>query len=182
MQTQCQILENEGKIINVEFPFTNDTISYNIFISNNNFKLKDFDCLLDKETYLLFKKMSIWNYFFRKELTLEGIISKRIIILFVDQMQTVKFIYKGKTQRKDNELIQLTANCLELNEESGEFDMKESLLKYEAFKKFLINKNDQEIIDIFEGEAMGFLEEIKITFNKYQITIKNETLFSKKKS
>ena len=60
--------------------------------------------------------------------------------------------------------------------------MKESLLKYEAFKKFLINKNDQEIIEIFEREAMGFLEELKITFNKYQITIKNETLFSKKKS
>ena len=182
LQTQCQILENEGKIINVEFPFTNDTISYNLFISNNNFKLKDFDCLLDKETYLLFKKMSIWNYFFRKELTLEGIISKRIIILFVDQMQTVKFIYKGKTQRKDNELIQLTANCLELDENSGEFNMKESLLKYDVFKNFLLNKNDQEIIDIFENEGIGLLEEKEFTFNNYQITIKNETFLSKSRS
>ena len=181
LRTKCQLLENEGVIKNVEFPFTNNGTSYNYFISNINYKLEDFDCLLDAKTYKSFKEMSFWNRF-SKEFTLEGIISQKIIILFVAQMQIVKFIYNGKTEKKDNELIQLTANCLELNEESGEFDMKESLLKYEAFKKFLINKNDQEIIDIFEGEAMGFLEEIKITFNKYQITIKNETLFSKKKS
>ena len=80
LQTECQVLENEGVIKNIEFPFTNDEISYNLFISNNNYKLEDFDCLVDKETYFLFKKMSFCNYFFRKEFVLEGIISKIIIL------------------------------------------------------------------------------------------------------
>ena len=181
LQTECQVLENEGVIKNIEFPFTNDEISYNLFISNNNYKLEDFDCLVDKETYFLFKKMSFWNYFFRKEFVLEGIISQIIIILFVDQFQTVKFIYNGKTKRKDNELIQLTANCLELDEKTGDFNMEESLLKYDALKNFLLSKNCQEIIDLFEKEAIGFHEELEITFDKYQIKIINEKLFSKSK-
>ena len=181
LQTECQVLENEGVIKNIEFPFTNDEISYNLFISNNNYKLEDFDCLVDKETYFLFKKMSFWNYFFRKEFVLEGIISKIIIILFIDQFQTVKFIYNGKTKRKDNELIQLTANCLELDEKTGDFNMEESLLKYDALKNFLLNKNCLEIIDLFEKEAIGFHEELEITFDKYQIKIINEKLFSKSK-
>ena len=183
LETRCQNLENENVIINFETTFINTGVSYSLFISNNKYKLEDFDCLVDETTYKLFKEMSFWNYFKGTENTLEGIISSRMIILFIDNMQTVKILYLGKVEDKDDELIQLTANCLEYDENSGDFFIEQSLFKYEAFKNFLINKRDDELFDLFENdEAIGSQTEIELTIGQLKIKIKNENLFSKYQS
>ena len=90
---------------------------------------------MNEETYKLFKSMSFLNRF-KKSITIDGIITNRMIILFFNNNQCVKFIYKGMIEGKE-ELIQLTANCLELNGQTDEFDLKQSELKYLAFTNYL---------------------------------------------
>ena len=82
--------------------------------------------------------MSFLNHFKGTENTLEGIISSRMIILFIDKMQTVKILYLGKVEDKDEELIQLTANCLEYDETSDDFfiDIAMILLLYKFCQLF----------------------------------------------
>ena len=183
LETRCQNLKNENVIVNFETTFINTGVSYSLFISNNRYKLEDFDCLVDEKTYKLFKEMSFWNHFKGTENTLEGIISSRMIILFLDKIQTVKILYLGKVEDKDEELIQLTANCLEYDETSEDFFIDKSLLKFETFKSFLISKRDEEIFNLLEKEeAIGFQTEIELTIGEFKIKIKNENLILKYQS
>ena len=98
LETKFQVLENDNVIINFEKAFNNNELSYSLFISNNRYKLEDFDCLIDEKTYRLFKEMSFLNHFNNKEYTLEGIITKKMIILFIDKIQTVKILFSGKVE------------------------------------------------------------------------------------
>ena len=52
LQKNCQVFENNGIIKNVEFPFTNNRISYNLFISHINHSKK---CLFG----IFFQKKSL---------------------------------------------------------------------------------------------------------------------------
>ena len=181
LQTQCQIFKNENGVGNVENKLNDSSVSYNIFISNNKYKLEDFDCLVDEESYILFKKMSFLNNF-NKEFILYGIITKRIIILFISQIQTIKIIFPGKNFDNDREIIQLNINCLEIDETSGDFLMDISRLKFEEFKNYLLNKKDKDLLDILEKEGIYLQPEIILPVDKFQIKIRNENLFSKHQS
>ena len=86
LETRCQNLENENVIINFETTFINTGVSYSLFISNNKYKLEDFDCLVDETTYKLFKEMSFWNYFKGTENTLEGIIVIDYKIIYIEKI------------------------------------------------------------------------------------------------
>ena len=72
-------------------------------MSNPALKLKDFECLLDEETFNLFQGGGFFGFFKRKNVVsnIEGIISKDIIILFIEKFQSIKFIYKYISDDKD---------------------------------------------------------------------------------
>ena len=177
LKTLCQIKANQNQLNNYEPQFSNDTIAYSLLLSNNSLAVEDFDCLVNEETYKLFKSMSFLNRF-KKSITIDGIITDRMIILFFNNNQCVKFIYKGMIEGKE-ELIQLTANCLELNGQTDEFDFKQSELKYLAFKNYLKNSTDNQIIDKFDELLIGFTQEIKLNISSFTINITNEKLFEK---
>ena len=177
LKTLCQIKANQNQLNNYEPQFSNDTIAYSLLLSNNSLAVEDFDCLVNEETYKLFKSMSFLNRF-KKSITIDGIITNRMIILFFNNNQCVKFIYKGMIEGKE-ELIQLTANCLELNGQTDEFDLKQSELKYLAFTNYLKNSTDNQIIDKFDELLIGFTQEIKLNISSFTINITNEKLFEK---
>ena len=177
LQTKCQEEVNRLKLKEFTNPLDNNENSYNKFIHNNQLKLEDFDYLVDKETFKLFKEIKFSNYF-KKHLSFEGFFSDQIIILFLEQLHIVKFLYRGLVEVKE-ELIQLTANCLNINEKTNEFDLKSSELKYNALKKFLLSKTDEQIINLFNSNNINFLQEIFIKIDSFNIKIRNENLYSK---
>ena len=178
MQRHCKYYEKNRVIINYAVPFSNNSLSNSLFTSNNKYSFEDFECLVNEKTYQLFKKMSFWNNF-GKIISIDGIIYDKMIILFFEQMQLVKFIIKVINDNKDEELIQLTGICYEFVNDTNVFDIEFSKLKYKTFKEYLINKSQYEILQMFQSEAIQFLEEMTLSIGNFQIKIKNENLVSK---
>ena len=177
LQIKCQNIINSKNIQEFEHSFNNNNKAYTNFISKNILNLKDFDNIVDEKTYKLLKKLSYENYF-NKQNYIEGIIWNQMIILFIEDFQLIKFLYKGILENKDV-LIQLSANCLELNRENNNFDMEKSKLKYEAFKKFLSKSNDEQLINLFNSYNVNLKEEIFINLGEFVIKIRNENFGSK---
>ena len=178
MQRHCKCYEKNRIITNYEVPFSNNSLSNSLFTSNNKYCFKDFECLVNEETYKLFKKMSFWNNF-GKIIEIDGIIYDKMIILFFEQIQLVKLIINGINDKKDEELIQLTSICYEFVNGTEEFDMEISESKYKTFKEYLINKSKYEILQIFKNEGIQFIKETTLSIDNFQIKIKNENLISK---
>ena len=176
LRMHCQLLYDNNLIINYEDYFSFEPTSFSRFMSNNKMTLEDFDCLVDEETYILFKEMSFWNRF-RANIIMEGIISNKMIILFFNDIKIVKFLFNGMIEDKKEELIQLTGIGYHFIEETEEFDPEKSDSKYNEMKKFLKTNDDNEILNIFKNEAIGFQEEIQLLLgNNQEIKIINENL------
>ena len=180
LETKCHILEDGGGAIDDRTPLTYSSFSFTLFVSNPALKLKDFECLLDEETFNLFQGGGFFGFFKRKNVVsnIEGIISKDIIILFIEKFQSIKFIYKYISDDKD-ELIQLTANCIMFNEDH-EFMESESKLKYEKLKNFILSHDDNDLIDIFNQNKIEINKEVIITIeDKFDIEIINNNIAKK---
>ena len=176
LKMHCQFLFNNNLIINYEDSFSFEPTSFSLFMSNNKLTFDDLDCLVDEETYLLFKEMSFWNRFGSK-IILEGIISNKMIILFFNDIQIVKILFNGKIEDKNEELIQLTAIGYHFIEETEKFDSEKTIIKYNKLKKLLKSKGENKILDIFENQAIGYQEEIQLPIdNNDEIKIINENL------
>ena len=176
LKIHCQFLFNNNLIINYEDSFSFEPTSFSLFMSNNKLTFDDLDCLVDEETYLLFKEMSFWNRFGSK-IILEGIISNKMIILFFNDIQIVKILFNGKIEDKNEELIQLTAIGYHFIEETEKFDSEKTNIKYNKLKKLLKSKSENKILNIFENQAIGYQEEIQLPIdNNDEIKIINENL------
>ena len=173
----CQKLLNKNNIEEFSLALPSSEKTYNQFIRNNKLQIEDFDCLVDENTYDLFKKISFYNYL-NSSYSIKGIIFDHLIILFIKEFLTIKFLYIGNVEG-NTELIQLSAKCLEIDKKTGDFNTSKSELKYETFKDYLKGLNDAQIINLFESNNIGFLEEISIPLNPYTIIITNENLSSK---
>ena len=179
LKMHCQLSFNANILINYEDSFSFGPTSYSIFMSNNKLTLEDLDCLVDEETYLSFKEMSFWNRF-GTEIILEGIISNKMIILFFNDIQIVKILYNGMIEDKNEELIQLTAIAYHFVGETDDFDAEKTKLKYNKLKKLLKSKGENNILNIFENQAIGYQEEIQLPIDgNDEIKIINENLKSR---
>ena len=161
LQLHCQLSYDNNLIINYEAYFSFEPTFFSIFMSNNKWTLEDLDCLVDEQTYHLFKGMSFWNRFSNK-IILEGIISDKIIILFFDNNQIVKILFQGIIENKSEELIQLTAIGYDFIEGVEEFDYEKSIKKYNYLKKFIKSISENKLLEILENQALGFQEEIQL--------------------
>ena len=171
LERSCQNFINIHSIVEYNSQFNNNENEFNKFISNNNLSLENFDDLIDEKTYDLFNK-SFKNPS-NNDKKIKGIITRKIIILFISQFQLIKFILNS-----NDELIQLTAHCLELDDKTHEFDLEKSKIKYEAFKNYILNQNN-EIVNILQGYNFDLNQEIFITLDEFIIKIKNETFCNK---
>ena len=179
LQLHCQLSYDNNLIINYEDYFSFEPTFFSIFMSNNKWTLEDLDCLVDEQTYHLFKGMSFWNRFSNK-IILEGIISDKIIILFFDNNQIVKILFQGIIENKSEELIQLTAIGYDFIEGVEEFDYEKSIKKYNYLKKYIKSISENKLLEIFENQALGFQEEIQLEIDDdIEIKIINENLKSR---
>ena len=168
----CQKLLDKTNIEEFNETFPSSEKTYNKFIRNNKLQIEDFDCLVDEGTYNLFEKYAP-SYFLRKTYYIKGIILDHLVILFIKEFLTVKFLYIGKVNA---ELIQLSANCLEKDPKTGNFNQSNSESKYETFKEYLKGQNDSQIINLFTSNQIENKEEISIPVYPYSINIRNENL------
>ena len=99
-QIKCQNIINSKNIQEFEHSFNNNNKAYTNFISKNILNLKDFNNIVDEKTYKILKKLSYENYF-NKQNYIEGIIWNQMIILFIEDFQLIKFLYKGILENKD---------------------------------------------------------------------------------
>ena len=177
LQMILQEMINKSNVKEFEQNFNDSKNTYNKFIHNNKLTIEDFDYLLDEDTYKLFQELSYLNYSIKIPY-IKGIISKKLIILFIKELFIIKFLYRGKLEN-GFDLIQLTANCLEKNAQTNKFDMNASENKYESFKTFIKSQKYESLINLFNSHTIDFLDEITIDFQQFKIKIRNENLYSK---
>ena len=168
----CQRLLENNNIEEFIAPFPSSEKTYKKFIQNNKLTLEDFNSLVDEDTHKLFKK-NTFSFFQRNSDSIKGIILDHLIILFIKEFFMIKFLYIGKVNA---ELIRLSANCLEIDVKTGNFNESNSELKYETFKEYLKSKNDAQIIEVFTSNNIELNEEISIPVFPFTINIRNENL------
>ena len=138
-------MQKNNKVINeYDIPFISNERAYTDFINKPIYKLEDFDCLIDQNSYESFKKLSILNIF---DTSIKGIIYDKMIILFIDKKLIIKVLYRGVLELKD-ELIQLTIYCHEYKKEGGKLDKEKSKEKYKNLTAQIIEANELYIKNI----------------------------------
>ena len=72
--------------------------AYNIFVMKNVYKIEDFDCLIDKTTYDLFKRYNnhyfITNIFISYLDSIKCIFFEEMFALLIEKYKRIKIIYK----------------------------------------------------------------------------------------
>ena len=131
-------------------PIWNNERYGNIFIHKIIFNLKDFDCLVDENTYNLLKELADEPYIFKpKTIYLRGMVLDKIIILLINEEKKIKFIFHRENENNKN-LLQFTMDfTLSLGIKPfnvyGIFnDYAE--WKFNQFKDNYLSKNDSDAI------------------------------------
>ena len=169
-------MQKNNKIINeYDIPFISNERAYTDFINKPIYKLEDFDCLIDQNSYESFKGLSILNIFDISR-SIKGIIYDKMIILFIDKYQIIKVLYRGVLELKD-ELIQLTIYCHEYKKEGGKLDKEKSKEKYLTTQ--IIEANELYIKNILCSIEIDIYKEKEYNANKYKYYIRNEILYSR---
>ena len=165
-----------------DYTYNNSTATYNKFISNKLFTIKDFDYLVDKKTYKEFKdeimknNYSSYDNFNSYESTenhIDGFISDRMIVLFFDKDYIIRIFYRGIIEDK-SEIIQLTINCKEKGKITYEFDKDKSKSKYKHIKDYILRLSDQDLIALIENNQANILHKTDIKIENYSVTIIND--------
>jgi hypothetical protein len=79
------------------------------FINKMLYKIEDFDCIVNENTYQLFDQNygHIWNIFFSKIESIKGVLYDNMLILLIKKNKRIKILYKGEMEGKI-QLIQLS--------------------------------------------------------------------------
>ena len=178
LQRISQETINSHNIKEFDRPFFNNEKAFTNFISSNKLSINSFNNIIDEETYKSLLHLNFSNYS-KEPKYIKGIISNKMIILFISEYQIVKFLYQGFVENRGEELIQLTVNCLELDRQTNKFDLDISKFKYQRFKDFILKKEDEQIISLFDSFNINYLEEVTFKMDKFLMTIKNENLICK---
>ena len=158
----------------IDLPFDNNKNTYKQITRKKIIDPELFECIVDKKTFELFKKTG--EVFFRpseKKYKIDIILSKKIIILLIKEIYLAKFLYYG-IMECENKLIQLTAKCFDKDGEG-----KNSEIIYNAFINFLVNTDENFLIEFFNNNNAGFLKNFFIKLKEgYKIQLQNEYLAS----
>ena len=164
LKEKCKNLINEGKIDNSQDNKPNLESHKNfgkIILELDFFKNEVFDYLIDYKTSIsFFYDLSMFNYLTIDLKYIKGIINDKMIILMIEEKKKLKFIYKDEIEGK-NDLIQLTASFSDSN-------------NYTSFCNKLKKQNSEDIINNFNRQTIGYLEESNLDENKG--VLKNENL------
>ena len=165
-----------GGLISEEFIllFKNNKSAYEQ-ITKKILEPKQFECIVDKKTFELFQKIGEVFYLPSEPIySIDIILSKKIIILLIKQRYLAKFIYYGNMEY-NNQLIQLTAKLFDT-----EGDGKKSQEIYKAFINFLLDSDENYLLESFNNNNIGFVKNIFIKLKEgYKIKFQNELLASK---
>ena len=168
LEEKCFQLINQGLITNTNNisppSMDNNKDFINMIVELQYFNNEIFDYLVDFNTY-----KSLFNIFNPMNLinipTIKGIIKSKMIILVLEQINKVKFIYKGKLENENkNRLIQLTAH----------FSLEK---KFKNFCEKIKNLSSNEIINNFENNDIYFYSQVNIKDgDEFDYILKNENL------
>ena len=171
-------MQKNNKIINeYDIPFISNERAYTDFINKPIYKLEDFDCLIDQNSYESFKGLSILNIFDISR-SIKGIIYDKMIILFIDKKLIIKVLYRGVLELKD-ELIQLTIYCQEYKKEGGKLDKEKSKEKYKYLTAQIEMTNKFSIKNLLSSIEIDLYKEKEFNIYKYKYYIRNEILYSR---
>ena len=136
---------------------------------------EQFECIVDKKTFELMQEIGETFYYpSEKKYSIDIILSKRIIILLIKKKYLAKFLYYGKLEI-DFQLIQLTGKCFD---KEGDGINSEEI--YKAFIKFLLDCDEDYLLENFNDNNIGIVQNIFIKLKEgYKIKIQNELLVSK---
>ena len=159
-----------------------------LFCNKTIYKLSDFDCLVDENTFNLFSNLSGYDFFnirLTKTKEIKGkILDKMIYLLFKDQNK-IKLFYEGQIE-EEKELIQLTLDFNFIKEGEKFNQLMITTDKSEIkFKEYIFNelrrKKTDELINFFNNQGICYKTEVKGKFDrnsiKFYYLIINETLY-----
>ena len=174
MNKVCLKLKKEGIIKKISIPFKNNETAYNNFISKNMMDLEEFQGLVDKKTYDLFKKIDPFNWLsVYNTLKIEGIITDKMVNLLIQKHFSIKIFYYGILEN-ENKLIQLTANCLIIDK--GEKLENLSQKCFSELKNYLLEDDSEALIQFFNDKAIGYLKNKNLKISDLPFSLKNENL------
>lgn len=179
MDSILRNLRTAGMIKYFTQPFENNEKEYNRFIHQSMIDINNFECLVNKKSYKLFKEIVPFDLFKSKKETkkIEGVITEKTIYLLIKEHFTIKILYHGLLENKIK-LIQLTGNCLLLK--NGEKLDKESNEAFLKLKDFLLTSDPEFVIDFFNDAALGFYQSTVIRLEKgLSLRLRNENLTQK---
>ena len=166
---------------NIEYSFDNDWTVESKLYSRNILQFEHFENILDQRTYEYFE-IILQNKFISD---IQGIITNDRFIIFYEKYYQIKFLYRGESMESNDALIQLTADFTQFeNYNYDEYNTREA---YNGFKHKL-EKNIENVFNLFNSKSINFLSEIKLDFNvhlnndtlkSYSLILKNETYNSK---
>ena len=176
----CKNMALTGQITNTEenkpSPMTND-IYGTTFIHKPFFELQDLDSIVNEKTFNLFKELSGESNS-SKTICISGIIVEKLIALLLRDEKKIKLIFHG---RKTKNLLQLTVDFNKTLNIKPFKDLVMSndlaLCKFLRFYATLINKDSDDLIDIFINQDIEEKEEVTKCTETGEIfyTAKNET-------
>ena len=157
LKEKCKDLINKG-IINdslYDKPFSENHLEFgNLFLELEFIKNEVLDNLIDFNSYKLFKNSNI---------SIKGIINDKMIILMMNKIKKIKFIYNVDTEGK-LDLIQLTAKFSKLS-------------YYNSFCDYLDRNKSNDIIEMFNKHNIINNKEVDLKI--HNCTLINENLIIK---
>lgn len=130
---KCQELKKIGVIKKISLSFKNNKRAFYNFISKNMIDLEEFESLVDKKTYDLFKKIIPYEWFnnFYKTFDIQGIITDKMINLIIEKHYSIKILYYGLLENENKFIILL--------------DLKLNYILFNIIKKLYIKKWEMKI-------------------------------------
>ena len=155
--------------------FKDNKKAYKQITGKRILELEQFECFVDKKTFELLKEMGEVFYLPpEKKYSIDVILSKKIIILLIKEKYLAKFFYCGEMEC-DIQLIQLTAKYFD---KEGDGINSEEI--YKAFINFLLDCDENYLLESFNNHSIGFYKNIFIKIKEgYKIQFQNELLASK---
>ena len=155
--------------------FKDNKKAYKQITGKRILELEQFECFVDKKTFELMKEMGEVFYLPpEKKYSIDVILSKKIIILLIKEKYLAKFFYCGEMEC-DIQLIQLTAKYFD---KEGDGINSEEI--YKAFINFLLDCDENYLLESFNNHSIGFYKNIFIKIKEgYKIQFQNELLASK---
>ena len=152
-------------------PFLNNEKAFNQITSKRLLELQEFECMVDKKTFKLFKETGeVFFWLSEAEFKIDLILSEKLIVLLIKEKYLAKFLYYGFVEN-DNQLIQITAK---LFDKEGEGYNSKKI--YETFIKFLLNNDENFLIESFKNN-IGFVKNNYFKLEEgFLIQFQNENL------